>query len=322
MIRARLTRALIAAALLMAGGVVTGQAPPRTAWGDPDLQGLWPSGGLIDVPFERPPRFGMRAQLTDEEFTALAAQVKRQEAAAADEFVRPGSTTPIPLAPSHWLESSRASRQTSLIVDPPDGRLPPMTEDGLRRAKAWPSTNPEVGYARAQDFNIYDRCVTRGVLGSTFPNIYSSGIEIMQAPGLVAIRYEMVHETRIVPLDGRRHLSPAIRSYMGDARGRWEGATLVVETTNFNGLTGSLARNGNGNPTSPALRLVERFTRRDAETLDYSVVVDDPQTWTRTWTVAFSLTREPDYQMFEYACHEGNYAIPNMLRAFRAQESR
>jgi hypothetical protein len=207
-------------------------------------------------------------------------------------------------------------------VDPPDGQLPPMTDDGIRRAKAWPSTNPDVGYARAQDFNIYDRCITRGVLGSTSPNIYSSGIEIMQAPGLVVIRYEMVHETRIIPLDGRRRLPPAIRSYMGDARGRWEGATLVVETTNFNGLTGSLARNGNGNPTSQALRLVERFTRRGAGTLDYAVLVDDPRTWTRSWTVAFTLTREPDYRFFEYACHEGNYAIPNMLKAFRAAEAR
>jgi hypothetical protein len=313
-------RALIAVALVAAGAAAAGQGPLRTAWGDPDLQGLWPSGALIDVPFERPAQFGLRAQLTDDEFAALASQVQRQAASAVEEFVRPGSATPIPLAPSHWLESSRASRQTSLIVDPPDGRLPPMTEEGNQRAKAWPSTNPEVGYARAQDFNIYDRCVTRGVLGSTFPNIYSSGIEIMQAPGLVAIRYEMVHETRIIPLDGRPHLSPAIRSYMGDARGRWEGATLIVETTNFNGLTGSLARNGNGNPTSTALRLVERFTRRDAGTLDYSVVVDDPRTWTRTWTVAFPLRREPDYRMFEYACHEGNYSMRNTLSGSRADE--
>jgi hypothetical protein len=138
----------------------------------------------------------------------------------------------------------------------------------------------------------------------------------------VAIVYEMIHETRVIPLDGRPHVSGGTQLDMGDARGRWEGATLIVETTNFNGLTGSLARNGNGNPTSTALRLVERFTRRDAGTLDYSVVVDDPRTWTRTWTVAFPLRREPDYRMFEYACHEGNYAIPNMLRVFRAAESR
>jgi hypothetical protein len=313
---------LIVAAMAAVGAVsVAAQAPSRTPWGDPDLQGTWPSGALSAVPFERPPQFGLRAQLTDAEFAERAEASQRQAVADAAEFVAPGPPIAVPLGPSHWLESARASRQTSLIVDPPDGRLPPMTDDGARRAKAWPSTNPAIGYARAQDFNIYDRCITRGVLGSSFPNIYGSGIEIMQAPGLVVIRYEMVHETRIIPLDGRPHLSPAIRTYMGDARERWEGATLVVETTNFNGLTGSLGRNGNGNPTSTALTLVERFTRRDADTLDYSVVVDDPQTWTRPWTVAFSLTRDPEYLTFEYACHEGNYAIDNMLRVFRASEA-
>jgi hypothetical protein len=195
-----------------------------------------------------------------------------------------------------------------------------MTDEGKRRAAAWPSTNPATPYARAQDFNIYDRCVTRGVLGSTFPNIYSSGIEIHQAPGQVVLRYEMIHETRIIPLDGRAHIGSAIRSYMGDSRGRWDGQTLVVESTNFNGKTGSLGRNGNGNPTSEALRLVERFTRRHANTLEYSVTVTDPSTWTRPWTVAFSLERDAEYVMYEYGCHEGNYAIRNILSAFRAAE--
>jgi hypothetical protein len=295
---------------------------PRTPWGDPDLQGIWPSGALSGVPFERPKEFGLRAELTAAEYAQRVANAQQQAQADATEFVAPGPAIATPLGPSHWLESGRPSRQASLIVDPPDGRLPPMTDDGARRAKAWPSTNPTVGYARAQDFNVYDRCITRGVLGSALPNIYSSGMEIMQAPGLVVIRHEMVHETRIVPLDGRPRLPPAIRSYMGDARGRWEGATLVVETNNFNGLTGSLGRNGNGNPTSTALRLVERFTRRDADTLDYSVVVDDSQTWTRPWTIAFTLTRDPEYKIFEYACHEGNYAIANILRGFRAEEAR
>ncbi len=309
---------VVAAAVIVASTIGAAQSVPRTPWGDPDLQGVWPSGGLITVPFERPVALGTRAELTDAEFAQRAAEVERQAKADAVEFSAGGGGGVNP--PSHWLEGGRASRQASLIVDPPNGRLPPMTEDGARRAKAWPSTNPAVGYARAQDFNIYDRCVTRGVLGSTFPNIYNSGIEILQAPGVVVIRYEMIHEARIIPLDGRRPLAPGIRSYMGDARGRWEGAALVVETTNFNGKTGSLGRNGNGNPTSDALRLVERFTRRDADTLEYSVVVTDPQTWTRPWTVAMSLTRDRDYVMYEYACHEGNYAIANILRGFRAAE--
>jgi hypothetical protein len=295
----------------------SGQSDVRTPWGDPDLQGMWPSGQLINVPFERPPQFGTRAELTDAEFKQLASSIQRQREADAEQFSRGGGGIN---PPSHWLETGLPSRQASLIVDPPDGRLPPMTEDGQRRAKAWPSTNPSVPYASAQEFNPYDRCITRGVIGSMMPNIYSSGIEIMQAPGLVVIRYEMIHETRIIPLDGRRHLSEGVRSYMGDPRGRWEGRTLVVETTNFNGKTGSLGRNGNGNPTSEALRLIERFTRRDRDTLDYSMTIDDPRTWTRSWTVAFPLVRDPDYVMYEYACHEGNYAIRNILSAFRAAE--
>ena len=308
----------VAAAYFLASVVVSAQSVARTPWGDPDLQGIWPSGALISVPFERPPEFGTRALLTDKEYAERTAALQQQ----ADDDAAPISTGTAPSVnpPSHWLEAGRASRQASLIVDPPDGRLPPMTDDGKRRAEAWPSTNPAVGYARAQDFNIYDRCVTRGVLGSSFPNIYNSGLEIHQTPGQVVLRYEMIHETRVVPLDGRPHLAPAVRSYMGDARGRWEGQTLVVETTNFNGKTGSYGRNGNGNPTSEALRLTERFTRRNADTLEYSVTVDDPRTWTRPWRVAFTLTRDPGYVMYEYACHEGNYAIANILRGFRAAE--
>jgi hypothetical protein len=282
------------------------QGPLRTPWGDPDLQGIWPSGQLIEVPFERPAELGTRAVLTDAEYAQRAAAIRSQAQADAEEFAAPGAGGQAVVPPSHWLERGAASRQASLIVDPPTGRLPPMTEDGARRAKAWPSNNPAGGFASAASFNVYDRCITRA--------------EILQTPGYVIVRYEMVHETRIIPLDGRPHLPSALRSYMGDPRGRWEGNTLVVETTNFNGLTGSYGRNGNGNPTSDALRLVERFTRRDADTLQYEVTVTDPRTWTRPWTVAFPLKREPDYTLYEYACHEGNYAIVNMLRASRAAD--
>jgi hypothetical protein len=291
------------------------QGPLRTSWGDPDLQGVWPSGSMIDVPFERPASFGTRATLTEAEFAQRARAIREQTESDAEGAAGAGVTPP-----SHWLERGAPSRQASLIVDPPDGRLPPMTADGAQRARAWPSNNPAGGFASAAHFNVYDRCITRGVLGSTFPNIYSSGMEILQAPGFVVIRYEMIHESRIIPLDRRPHLAPSIRSYMGDARGRWEGNTLVVETRNFNGKTGSYGRNGNGNPTSEALTLVERFTRRDVESLDYRVTVDDPRTWTQPWTVALHLARDPDYVLHEYACHEGNYAIGNMLRISRAAE--
>jgi hypothetical protein len=192
-----------------------------------------------------------------------------------------------------------------------------MTDEGAKRAKTWPNGNPAGGFTDLSSFTLYERCITRGVLGSAFPNIYGSSAEILQTPGFVVIRYEMIHETRVIPLDGRPHLPGAIRSYMGDPRGHWEGATLVVETTNFNGKTGSYARNGNGNPTSEALRLVERFTRRDAGTLDYAVTVEDPRTWTRPWTVSMRLTHDPTAAVVEYACHEGNQVVSNLLRPSR-----
>ena len=290
-------------------------SPPRTPWGDPDLQGMWPSGPLAEVPFERPASFGTRAQLNDAEYAAA------QRRAQAD--ISPGTAPP-----PHWLERGRASRQASLVVDPPDGRLPPLTGDGMRRAERWRTTTaPSYSYAGPEDLTPYDRCISRGVLGSHFPNIYSTGMQILQAPGFLVIVHEMVHETRIIPLapgeaigGERPHVSSSIRSYMGDPRGRWDGNTLVVETTNFNGRTGSYGRNGNGNPTSPALHLLERFSLVDADTLQYEVTVTDPQTWVRPWTVRFPIARDEDYRMFEYACHEGNYAMTNSLKAARAAE--
>jgi hypothetical protein len=285
-------------------------AAPRTPWGDPDLQGIWPSGPLMAVPFERPEDLAARAALTDEEVAARAAELE----ASID------STTN---TPAHWFEIGRESDLVSLVVDPADGRVPPLTPEGARRARVWRTTSaPAYPYAGPEDLRPYDRCITRGVLGSAFPNIYSAGMQILQSPGLVIIRHEMIHETRIIPLDGRPHVSEAIRPYMGDPRGRWEGDTLVVETTNFNGKTGSYGRNGDGNPTSEALRLVERFRLSDADTLQYEVTIEDPLTWLRPWTVAFPLTRDEDYAIYEYACHEGNYAMANMLQAARAAGQR
>jgi hypothetical protein len=293
----------------------------RTPWGDPDLQGIWPSGSMIEVPFERPVSLGTRAELTESEYRKFAEELAAEAESDASESVPSSGSNPAVTPPSHWLERGKASRQTSLVVDPPDGRLPPMTEDGAKRAADWRArTSESYPLAGPEDLTPYDRCITRGVLGSAFPNIYSTGMQIVQVPGLVVIRYEMIHETRIIPLDGRPHAGAKVRSYMGDARGRWDGATLVVETTNFNGRTGSLGRNGNGNPTSDALKLVERFSLKDANTLEYRVTVDDPKTWSRPWTVAFPLSRDTTYQMFEYACHEGNYAIRNILSGVRAAE--
>jgi hypothetical protein len=284
----------------------------RTPWGDPDLQGTWPSGPLMLVPFERPPDLATRTTLTE------------QEVAARDAGLETLLTAPVsPNAFLHpaWNELTRGPALTSLISDPPDGRLPALTDDGARRAKDWATrAAPNYRYGGPEDMRPYDRCITRGVLGSAFPNVYSAGMQIVQAPGVVIIRHEMIHEARVIPLDGRPHLRPAIRSYMGDARGRWEGETLVVEATNFNGRTGSFGRNGDGNPTSTALRLVERFRLVNAGTLQYEVRIEDPQTFVRPWTVSFPLQRDETYVLYEYACHEGNYAIRNILSAVRAAE--
>jgi len=279
---------------------------PRTSWGDPDLRGTWPGGSVAAVPFERAPALGTRATLTDAEAARRNADVDAQNSLnVAGLFPELGHTPPL----------------TSLIAEPDNGRLPAMTEDGARRAQQWRLVaDPDYPAASADELRAYDRCISRGVLGSAFPNIYGSGMQIHQAPGFVVIRHEMVHEARIIPLDSRPHVSTAIQMYMGDSRGRWDGDTLVVESTNFNGRTGSYARNGDGNPTSTALRLVERFRLTDARTLQYEVRIEDPRTWVQPWKVAFPLSRDESYVLHEYACHEGNYAIANILSAARAAE--
>jgi hypothetical protein len=176
------------------------------------------------------------------------------------------------------------------------------------------------------DLNIYYRCITRGLLGSVIPVIYSNGNEIVQAPGYVVFRNEMIHESRVIPLDGRPHVSPAIRTYMGDSRGRWDGDTLVVETTNLTDKV-AIGSNGAGYPGDPgyhslALRVTERFRRIADDTLLYQATVDDPQTWVRPWTLQLPLARGTDPHLFEYACHEGNYAMRNILSAARTEDKK
>ena len=305
---------------------------PRTPWGDPDLQGLWPGTAMMGVPLERPEQFGDKLLLSDEEFSARAAQAQRQAAADNEEFVAPA---PSPAAiitgagsgpPGHWGERGRPQRQTSLVVDPPNGRIPPMTAEGQKRTAAIPASlyydNSGGGvFNGPEDLSVYDRCITRGVIGSMVAVGYNAGNQIVQGPGWVALRNEMIHEARMIPLDGRPHVSTTIRGYMGDSRGRWEGDTLVVDTTNLNGRTG-VGANGRAIYHSDALHIVERFTRTDAVTMRYEAIIDDPKTWTRPFTIAFPLARDPGYCMFEYACHDGNYGLKNILSAARAAERR
>jgi hypothetical protein len=226
--------------------------------------------------------------------------------------------------PPHWLERGKPTYQASLIVDPPDGRTPPLTSAAQARNAAAQAARRGRGPADSwEDRSLYDRCITRGVVGSILPVIYNNGNEIVQAPGYVVLRNEMIHEARVIPLDGRAHVSPAIRTLMGDSRGHWEGSTLVVETTNFTDRTG-IGANGGGTRNSTALTLVERFTMTDANTLQYEATITDPETWTRPWTISFPWKRDtgPAYSIFEYACHEGNYALRNILSGARAEEKK
>jgi hypothetical protein len=314
---------VIGLALTALLGVAAGQTPanagakkstwvqPKTPWGDPDLQGIWPTGEMTGVPLERPVEFGERATLTDEEFAQRQAEIQRR----FEGFVI-----------GAWGEAGKAQRQASLIVDPSDGRMPRLTADGLQRSVPLGSSWQDRPFNGPEDFDTWDRCITRGLLPSMLPAQYSNGLEIHQAPGYVVIRNEMIHEARIVPLDGRPHLGPTLRQYMGDSRGRWDGQTLVIETTNFNGRTAATNPGTSGSPrlnnipTSDALRIVERFTRVNADTMNYEATVEDSIVFTGPWKVAYPFKRNPDYVIYEYACHEGNYALPNLISGSQAEQ--
>ena len=294
--------------------------PPKTPWGDPDLQGIWP--GNMGVPLQRPKTMGERTELTDQEFAQRVAQAQRNSAADAVEFAPKDERVGIG-PPSYWTERGKPTRQASLVIDPPDGRLPPMTPE----AKAIQAKTPAEWAGRANsydDVNLYYRCITRGAVGSIIPVVYNNGNQIIQAPGYVVIRNEMIHESRVIPLNGRPHIGSNIQLYLGDSRGHWEGNTLVIETTNFTGKTSigsnGVAYNGEGGRNSEALRLVERLTRVDADTINYQATVDDPKTWTKPWTILIPLKRDDKYQFLEYACHEGNYALKDILQGARKQE--
>jgi hypothetical protein len=297
---------------------------PRTPWGDPDLQGKWPSGHMAGVPLQRPESFGIRNELTDAEFAQRQAQAARQKDQDVEDFDFANPSIPFGQVgggqspPQHWFERGDPQRQVSLIVDPPNGRMPAMTAAAQKREAQRRAERASRGALDSYtDFSLYERCITRGVVGSILPGGYNSGNEIVQAPGYVTIVNEMIHESRIVPLGGRSRLSPTIRNYMGESRGRWDGDTLVVETTNFADRSGV---GMNDVVPSEALKLTERFTRTSATTISYSMTIDDPMTWTAPITIQYPLKRDDRYGMFEYACHEGNYALPNILSGARAGE--
>jgi hypothetical protein len=299
---------------------------PRTAWGDPDLQGIWDTS--TNIPFERASGVADKATFSDEELTERQQQARKraQENAARSPVDDP---TLLNVVFEGTALRRLPSNRTSLVIDPPDGKIPPLTPEARQRLAARETARQGRGEADSwEDRHIWERCVTR-TLPTAMLSIYDSNYLITQSPGYVAILMEMIHETRIIPLDGRPHVSSRVRQWMGDSRGHWEGNTLVVDTTNFNDrLDGGLLmpshllsiyhHRGSGE----TLHLVERFTRVDANSIDYRFTVDDPKTFTRSWTAAVPMRNDgtPD-QIFEYACHEGNMQMANLLKGARADEA-
>lgn len=294
--------------------------PARTPWGDPDLTGVYSNSEESGIPFEKPAEFGNR-RLEDITPAELAKLNEQHREATID---RAASATEDPHGHPQlfwWENLNPQNSRAWLVSDPPDGRIPPLTDEGRRRAadaRARRRGNGfDVGpFDGPEDLSLYDRCISRGVPGSMMPAIYGSSYEIVQGPGYVGILYEMIHEARIIPIDAAPHLGKQITTYMGDARGHWDGDTLVVETTNFNDQSAYRGANGN------TLKLVERFKPVGPHTIEWSVTVDDPKTWTRSWTFGMNLTKKDDSQRpFEYACHEGNYGLKNILSAARAADA-
>jgi hypothetical protein len=300
----------LAIAAALATGALDAQTykSPRTPWGHPDLQGYWTN--TTTTPLQRPPELKDKAELSGAELAERDRVVA--ERANQDAKPRPGNPGTYN---DFWYERGALNSRTSLVVDPPDGRVPPMTDAAQReateaRAGRGPSDSPE-------DRSAFERCISRGLPGAMLPGFYNHNYQIIQTPGYVVINVEMIHDARIIPIAARGATPAAIRNWMGSSRGRWDGDTLVVETSNFNDKIReqSLIAFSSGQN----LRLVERFRRTGAESIDYEFTVDDPVFYTRPWTASVPMVRI-DGPIFEYACHEGNYGMGGILRGARADE--
>ena len=286
--------------------------PPRTVDGQPDIQGIWTN--FDRTPFEAPSEVDIERLAPLAKWFPGANQPPRPPASVDPNVVRevsgfadgPGS-------------APRNQRRRSMVVDPPNGRIPVREEAvAIRNLRLIHLTDTWM------NFTPWVRCITRGVPGGIFPPGYGAGYRILQTPGYVVILYEMIHEARIIPLDGRPHVGDSIRQWNGDSRGRWEGNTLIVEVTNYNDkgaiATNIATRGARGLPRSEALHVVERFTFADANTIHYEVTIEDPGVYTAPWKVAMPLNKDTTYDLFEYACHEGNYGLENSLSAGRAED--
>jgi hypothetical protein len=315
---------LLAAGVVLAvasGASLAGQSTPRTPWGDPDLQGTYTNSDESGIPMQRPPQFAGR-RLADVKPEEMAQLAKQRAAQVEKTALTIGGTNEedTGAGPSHWYENYNPKNSRAwMISDPPDGQMPALTEDAKRRAAAVRAarrggdgyyTGPFDG---PQDLTLYVRCITRGVPGSMMPAIYGNSYQIVQSPGYVTIRYEMVHDTRVIALDGRPHAPASLKSHMGDARGRWDGNTLVVETTNY------LEQSAFGG-ASDKLKTTERFTPTTDGNIEWSITFDDASTWARPWTFGMRLTKDDSQQVYEYACHEGNEGLRGILSAARKAE--
>ena len=280
---------------------------PRTSWGQPSLEGVWSTDDMRSIPLSRPPNFGTRDTMTPEEFKQRATSGPGGFAAFVDQQSENDSRLQLSALDS-TERGTRVFGYTSYVIEPLNGRLPTMTDEGQRRPRGGGQANGP--FFTTEDFSYYDRCITRGITGSIMPSLYGDAMRIVQSPTEVAITYEMLHDTRVIPLDGRAQASTGVRQYMGSSVGHFEGNTLVVETTN---LTDELPVGRM--PHSEDAKLTEKFTRIDPDMIDYVVTVDDPRTYTAPWTFRMTLTTQPGYEVLEYSCHEGNNFIRTALRA-------
>ena len=290
----------------------------RTPWGHPDLQGIWSSSGA--TPMERPAEFQDRATLSDEEVAQIRrATEERNRQLLLANAQRTNAGGNVGAYNNFWMERGDRTNRTSMLIDPPSGRFPPLTPEGQKARISQPR-----GDDTWEDRHIWERCVTRGGMpNAMFPRSYNNNMQVFQTPDHVVMLLEQVHEVRVVPLDGRPPLPGHIGQWNGDARGHWEGDTLVVVTTNLDHRVSALqpwsafsSHDGSGE----GMMLIERFTRVGPETLEYEVEVRDPQMYTRSWTVAYPFSLSPDV-MYEYACHEGNLGMEGILSGGRADDA-
>lgn len=297
--------------------------PRKTSWGEPDFQGVWPIDSLGGLPLQRTVEQGNRVFLTQEEYAEREKRMERSRNAAETE------TKANKLGMGNWVEMTGAGHRTSLLIDPPNGRLPELTAEGKRlRDIGRSSWVKGQTFDWVTDFDSWDRCITRGFPASMLPFRYNNGIRIFQSPGVVVIDLEMIHDSRIIPTDGRAFPPGKVTNWMGESRGHWEGNTLVIETSNIK--TGAAPLNmatigappNNVIPMSEKAHVVERLTMTGPDTIVYEMTYSDPVIWTAPYTVRLDWQRNDKYEFFEYACHEGNVQIRNYITASRAQRAK